>query len=102
MPARDDRNGARVAVVRRIGLWALILCTTCLAIENTLLLTWAAASRPWALLTAALAAFKVVCALCVPLGLVLATVALGWLLPLGGAREAGTEDRAAVNGGRHE
>jgi hypothetical protein len=99
MFSRDDSRGA---MLRRAGLWALVLCTTCLAVENTLLLSWVAATRPWAVLTAASAAFRTVCALSVPVGLLLVTGIAGWLLPVGGARGARAERRAVANGGRHE
>jgi hypothetical protein len=88
--------------VRGAGLWALVLCTACLLVENTLLLSWAATTRPGALLVALLAVFKLVCALSVPVGLVLATAIAGWYLPRLADRDARLRSGAVANGGRHE
>lgn len=88
--------------LRRAGLCALILCTACLAVENTLLLSWAAATRPWSVLVVAAAAFRMICALSVPLGLLLLTAIAGWCLPSIGAHDARTRRQPIVSGGRHE
>ncbi len=97
MSFRDDE---RVRALKHLGLWGLVLCTACLVVENTVLLSWAAASRPSATLAAAMAMFKVVRALAVPIGLVLAAVLAGLALPFGVAQGGGARARAA-GGGHH-
>lgn len=89
MRTSDD---ARRSWLRVAGLWALVSCTACLLVENTLLLSWVATSRPWATVTTALAAARVLSAVTVPLGFVAAAGVAGWMLPreLRGLRRAGT------------
>jgi hypothetical protein len=94
-------ESARSRTLRRVGLGALVLCTAFLAVENTVLLTWVATSRPWAALTATAALFRVGFALTVPLWLVTAAVLAGWALSPRGERRGRVAGRAAA-GGRHD
>jgi hypothetical protein len=86
--------------LKRLALGALILCTSFLAVENTVLLTMAATARPWAVITVAAALFKAGAALTVPLLVVVFALWLGWKLPLGGrdARSAGRRASEARRG----
>ena len=87
------RNESRADALRRLGLWALVLCTASLAAENTLLLSMAATFRPSAFFAVAAAAVRLGCAITVPLWLILMVGVAGWSV---------TGRRAAVVEERHE
>jgi uncharacterized membrane protein YdjX (TVP38/TMEM64 family) len=69
-------NGRHLA--RRVGLALLVLCAVMLALENTVLIAYAAMARPWAILSTVGTVMHAVTTLAMPVGLLSASAALVW------------------------